>query len=208
MHATFSCTLQPEEFTMRKTLLFGIVVVTLATAPASAQSLTDFFRNANLDPLAKSSTIRILVAQSTSKTAQPDVNAFDDFFLINGPGKLVVNFDRNLNNKGEVPLRGWLGQNPYSNHDISADLQDGFAKVIAYFKLANGMAANVAAYKTSNTVQIVYDYSVPLTPAANLCQEYLYTPVTGGFQKGMQTGCFWSLKNFHPHTSAGRLGNK
>jgi hypothetical protein len=192
---------------MRKTLLYGVVFATLATAPASAQSLTDFFKYANLYPLAQSSTIRDLVAQSTSKTAQSDVNTFDDFFLINGPGQLAVNFDKNLNNKGQASISAWLGQNPYSNHEISADLQDGFTKVIAYFNLGNAKAANVAVYQTSKAKQIVYDYSVPLTSTPQLCQGYLFTPVTGGFQRGIQTRCFWSLHT-PASSSAGRLGKK
>ena len=94
---------------MRKALLLGAVLSMLAIAPASAQSLTQFLQSANLDPLAQSPKILNLEAQSSSKTAQADVNAFDDFFLINGPGKLVVNFDKQLQNKGEVPIRGWIG---------------------------------------------------------------------------------------------------
>jgi len=190
---------------MRKALLLGVVAATLAIAPASAQSLTQFFQSANLDPLAHSPMLLNLEAQSASKTAQPDVNAFDDFFLINGPGKLVVNFDKQLQNKGDVPLPGWIGVAQYSNHAITADLQEGFEKVKAHYKMPNAKAGHVTVYKTLNTGQLVYDYAVQRTPGAPSCQEYLFTPSTGGFQLGMQTGCYWSLQNFRPRTASGKL---
>ena len=95
---------------MRKVVLLGAVASMLAIAPASAQSLTQFLQSANLDPLAQSPKVLNLEAQSSSKTAQADVNAFDDFFLINGPGKLVVDIlDKQLQKKGDVPIRGWIG---------------------------------------------------------------------------------------------------
>lgn len=185
---------------MRNALLCGIFAAILVAAPARAQSLTDFFRGANLDPLAQSPTVLNLEAQSTSKTPQADVNVFDDYFLINGPGKLMVNFDRSLQNKGQVPLPGWMGVARYSNHDISADLQDGFQKVIAHYKMPGAKAAHVAIYKTLNTAQLVYDYAIP---RGARCQEYLFTPATGGFQLGLQTNCYWTLAGFrHPLASA------
>lgn len=193
---------------MRKTLLYGVFAATLAAAPASAQSLTDFFKNSNLDPLAQSPRILDLEGQSTTKKAQGDVNAFDDFFLINGPGKLVVNFDKSLQNKGQVTIPGWIGVAQYSNHDISADLQDGFKQVAAHFKLANAQAAHVVVYKTLNTQQLVYDYAVQPTPTAQRCQEYLFTPASGGFQRGLMTSCFWTLQGFRrpAATAAGKPG--
>ncbi|MFI5020580.1 MAG: hypothetical protein ACHQRJ_02860 [Alphaproteobacteria bacterium] len=193
---------------MRKALLLGAVASMLAIAPASAQSLTQFFQSANLDPLAQSPKILNLEAQSSSKTAQADVNAFDDFFLINGPGKLVVNFDKQLQKKGEVPIRGWIGVALFSNHDIMADLQAGFEAVKAQYKMPNAVAAHVVVYKTINTQQLVYDYAVQKTPDAPTCQEYLFTPATKRPQLGMATGCFWTLQGFQPpHTAAGKLAN-
>jgi hypothetical protein len=193
---------------MRKALLFGLAASIWATAPASAQSLTDFFKNANLDPLAQSPMVLNLEAQSASKTAQADVNAFDDFFLINGPGKLVVNFSKTLQNKGQVSIPGWIGVAQYSNHDISADLQEGFQKVKANFHMPNAKAGHVTVYKTINTQQFVYDYAVQPTPKSTQCQEYLFTPATGGFQRGLMTSCIWTLKGFgRPGAaSSGKVG--
>ena len=189
---------------MRNALLYGLFAATIVTAPAQAQSLTDFFRSANLDPLAKGSTVLNLEAQSSSKTPQSDVNVFDDYFLIAGdcqrPPASVVNFDRQLQNKGEKTIGCWIGVAQYSNHAISADLQDGFQKVIANYKMPNAKAAHVAIYKTLNTGQLVYDYAIP---RGARCQEYLYVPATGDFQLGMSTSCYWTVQGFkRPAASA------
>jgi len=85
----------------------------------------------------------------------------------------------------------WAGNTPYSNHDIFFDLQVGFALVKAHFNLPNALAGNVTVYKTLNTNQIVYSYAVSRT--ATVCQQYLFTPATGTFQRGMQASCYWSL---------------
>src|SRR5665647_341269 len=77
-----------REDVMRKALLLGLMACVLAVAPARAQSLTFFFNTAFLDPLAQSPLLLNLTAQSSRRIAQADVNAFDDFFLINGPGRL------------------------------------------------------------------------------------------------------------------------
>jgi hypothetical protein len=176
---------------MRKELLFAAVAILLAIAPARAQSLTFFFGSANLDPLAQGPQLKILAAQSSNKIPQGDVNAFDDFFLINGLGKLKVNFNAQLQNKGQKPLPGWLGNIPYSNHAISYDLQAAFVLVKAKFNMPNARAGNVTVYKTVNTKQIVYSYAVSLT--RTVCQQYLFTPVTGDMQIGVRASCFWSL---------------
>ena len=194
---------------MRKALLFAAFVAALAAAappaPASAQSLTDFFKNANLEPLAKTNDVLDLVAQSTSKTPQGDVNSFDDYFLINGVGKLVVNFNRSLQNKGQTAIPGWIGVAPYSNRTITADLQAGFQAVVEHFRLVNAKAAKVVVYKTLNTGQLVYDYSIPVRSTPNICQEYLFTPETHGFQPGMAVRCYWTLEGFKVprHSAAG-----
>ncbi len=190
---------------MRKALLLGLAVVTLAIAPARAQSLTSFFQTANLFPLAQSPTVLNLVAQSTTKTPQANVNAFNDFFLINGPGKLVVNFNKNLQNKGQVPIKGWIGVLPYSNHEIFSDIQREFDQVKARYNMPNARAARVTVYKTVNTHQLVYDYAVQTTSSVS-CREYLYTPATNGFQLGMVTRCYFSLPTPQGQTSAGRPG--
>jgi len=192
---------------MRNVLLCGLFAATIVTAPAQAQSLTDFFKNANLDPLAKAPTVLDLEAQSASKTPQSNVNVFDDYFLIAGdcqrPPASVVNFDRQLQNKGEKTIGCWIGVAQYSNHQISADLQDGFDKVIANYHMPLGTrAAHVVIYKTLNTGQLVYDYAIP---RGSRCQEYLYVPATGGFQLGMSTSCYWTLKGFRP-SAAGKVG--
>jgi hypothetical protein len=188
---------------MRKTLLLSLFACMLAVAPARAQSLTFFFNTAYLDPLAQSPLLLNLDAQSVSRTPQVDVNAFDDFYLINGPGRLKVNFDRWLQNKGQVPLPGWIGVAQFSNHDIFYDLQAGFESVKAKYNMPNARVGRVTVYKTLNTGQLVYDYAVALTPT--LCQEYLFTPQTGGFQLGYRVNCYVSLRSVRRGV-AGRAG--
>jgi hypothetical protein len=165
---------------MRKALLFGVAASVLVAAPASAQSLTFFFNSAYLDPLAQSPLVLNLTAQTANKVAQADAKAFNDYFLINGPGRLMVNFDRQLQNKGQVPLPGWIGVAQYSNHEIFYDLQDGFQRMKANYNMPNARAGHVTIYKTLNTGQLLYDYAVQISPT--LCQEYLFTPFTGGFR--------------------------
>lgn len=192
---------------MRKTLLYAVVAATLATAPASAQSLTGFLGGSNLDPLAQSPYVLNLEAQSSTHTAQANVNAFNQFFLINGPGKLVVQFNNALQNLGQVHIRNWIGVAQYSNHDIWFDLQYGFDLVKAQFNLPPGAkAGHVVVYKTLNTGQLVYDYAVQLPLGSPTCQEYLFTPAILGYQIGMRTRCFWSLADFRRplRSSAGR----
>lgn len=189
---------------MRKILLSVITASVLATAPAKAQSLTFFFLTAYLDPLAQSPLLLNLSAQPSSRVAQADVNAFDDFYLINGPGKLRVHFDHDLQNKGQVSLPGWIGVAQYSNHEIFYDLQYGFQQVKANYNIPNARAGRVTIYKTLNTGQLVYDYAVQLT--ATRCQEYLFTPITGGFQKGFVVNCFQTLRGGRTSMAAGRSG--
>ena len=186
-------------------LMLGAAAATLAFTPAKAQSLTDFFKNANLDSLAQSPRVLNLTGQSASGTAQADVNAYDDFFLINGPGKLMVNFDKQLQNKGQVALPGWIGVAQYSNHDISADLQDGFEKVKQRYRMPSAKAGHVTVYKTINTQQLVYDYAVQQKAGSSTCQEYLYTPQTGGFEVGMRVNCSVTLRG-SMRGKAGRPG--
>jgi hypothetical protein len=189
---------------MLKTLLYGAIAATLAIAPASAQSLTGFLGGSYLDPLAQSPLVLNLEAQSSSHTPQADVNAYDQFFLINGPGKLAVQFNHALQNLGQVRIPGWIGVKPYSNHEIWYDLQWGFELVKTHFNMPNAKAAHVVVYKTLNTDQLVYDYAIPV-PGTPVCQEYLFTPVTFGFQAGLRTRCYWTLDQFRRpiRTSAG-----
>jgi hypothetical protein len=182
---------QSPEFFMRKRLWLVALALLLTAAPARAQSLTLFFNNANLVPLAKSPQLRILAGQPANKMPQADVNAFDDFYLINGPGKLKVHFNAQLRNLGMKALPYWAGNSPYSNHDIFFDLQVGFTLVKAHFNIPNALAGNVTVYKTTNTNEIVYSYAVSVS--RTVCQQYLFTPATGGFQRGMQASCYWSL---------------
>jgi hypothetical protein len=178
---------------MRKHLLLAAAAILLSVAPASAQNLTFFMSTAWLDGLAQAPTIRILAAQSSAHVPMADVNAFNDFYLINGPGRLQVHFNYGLQNLGQKPLPGWVGQSPYSNHQIFADIQTGFNLVKAKFGMPNARAGNVTVYKTTNTNQIVYSYAVSLTPT--VCQQYLYTPATGNMQIGLRASCYWSLFN-------------
>lgn len=176
---------------MRRAFLLGVVAFVLAVAPARAQSLTFFFNTSWLDPLAQTPLVMNLVAQSSRRVALSDVNAFDDFFLINGVGKLRVNFNGQLQNKGQVPLPGWLGAAPYSNHEILYDLQVGFERVKANYNMPGARAGHVIVYKNVQNAQLVYDYAVQIGP--RICQEYLFTPATGAFQLGMRVGCFQTL---------------
>lgn len=189
---------------MRKALLLGIAASVLAIAPASAQSLTFFFNTAFLDPLAQSPLLLNLTAQPASRVAQADVNAFDDFYLINGPGRLRVHFNHALQNLGQVPLPGWIGVAQYSNHEIFYGIQSGFEQVKAKYNMPNARAGHVTVYKTLNTGQLVYDYAVQI--AGNRCQEFLFTPFAGGFQRGFQVSCFQSLRGGRASMAAGRLG--
>lgn len=192
---------------MLKALLGGLFAAFLMAAPASAQTLTFFLGTANLEPLAHTPTVLNIEAQSATKTPQFNVNLFDDFFLINGNGKLVVNFNYALANKGQKQLPGWIGVAQYSNHEILMfDLQFGFELVKTHFNIPNAQAAHVVIYKTLNTGQLVYDYAVPLAPHANRCQEYLFTPAGWGYQLGMQTSCYWSLGSFGPSARLGTAG--
>ena len=179
---------------MRKTLFYGIVAAILAAAPANAQSLTGFFGGSNLEPLANGPLVRNLEAQSQNRVPQPNVNAFDDYFLINGTGRLVVNFNGALQIKGLVPISTWIGVAPYSNHEIWFDIQAGFDIVKQHYNMPNAAAGHVVVYKTVNTQQLVYDYAVALQTGR--CQEYLFTPATFGFQMGLMTRCHWSLSDF------------
>ena len=190
-------------FCMRKELFFAAIITLLAVAPARSQSLTLFFNSANLEPLAQSPQLRILAGQSSNKSPQADVNAFDDFFLINGPGKLEINFNGQLQNKGQKPLPYWAGNTAYSNHEILYDLQAGFSQVKAKYNIPNARAGNVTVYKTLLTKQIVYSYAVSLS--RTICQQYLFTPATGGLQIGMRAGCFWSLSNARQARPGGRM---
>jgi len=188
---------------MRSELFFVAIIILMAVAPAHAQSLTFFFNTTNLEPLAQSPQLRILAGQSSNKIPQADVNAFDDFFLINGPGKLEVNFNGQLQNKGQKPLPYWAGNTAYSNHEILYDLQAGFSQVKAKYNIPNARAGNVTVYKTLLTKQIVYSYAVSLS--RTICQQYLFTPATGGLQIGMRAGCFWSLSNARQARPGGRM---
>ena len=176
---------------MRKAFMLGVVALVLAAAPARAQSLTAFFNTAWLYPLAHTPLVMNLVAQSSRRVALANVNAFDDFFLINGEGRLRVNFNGQLQNKGQVPLPGWVGAAPYSNYEILYDLQAGFERIKAYYNMPAARVGHVIVYKNVQNSQLVYDYAVQIGPRT--CQEYLFTPATGGFQLGMRVGCFQTL---------------
>jgi hypothetical protein len=193
-----------QEDSMRKALWFGVVIAMLSIVPARAQSLTFFFSSAFLDPLARGPTVLNLTAQTANKVAQADVNAFNDFYLINGVGRLKVRFNQQLQNLGQVTLPGWIGVAQYSNREIFYDLQFGFQQVKANYNIPNARAGHVTIYKTLNTAQLVYDYAVQIGPT--LCQEYLFTPATGGFQLGFRVNCFQTLGNVRGKFSAGRLG--
>jgi hypothetical protein len=190
---------------MRKTLMYGAVAVALVAAPANAQNLTGFLGGSNLEPLAQGPLVLDLEAQSATHTPQADVNAYNQFFLINGPGKLVVQFNNALQNLGQVKIPGWIGVKSYSNHEIWFDLQYGFEQVKAHWNMPNAKAAHVVVYKTINTDQLVYDYAIPVS-GLSVCQEFLFTPFTFGFQVGLRTTCYWTLAQFRRpvRSSAGR----
>jgi hypothetical protein len=177
--------------------------LTAGTAEAQGFSLTDFFKTSNLQPLAGTPMLLNLGAQMDHRTFQQDVNNFDDFMLIDGTGKKRVVFNRHLMNQGTMTLGGWMGVAQFDNHTISSDLQAGWQAVKAKYSLTNGVA-HVIVYKTINTSQLVYDYAVQLGSSGMDCQEYLYTPATGGFQLGMRTGCWIGLSTTYSRkTSAG-----
>jgi hypothetical protein len=192
---------------MRKVLLAATAASAFAllagTAVAQSNSLTTFLSSSNLTPLSQTAMVLNLEAQMADGSGQQDVNNFNQFFLINGTGKLVVQFNGTLANQGQKVLPGWMGVAQYSNHAISSDIQAGWQAVKAKYALTNAVA-NVVVYKTLNTAQLVYDYGVQTAPGSKVCQEYLYTPATQGFQIGMQTGCSWSLSGFSGMRSSGK----
>jgi len=194
--------------TMRKALVFGVfgvsAVLLAAVSPARAQAevllpypaLTIFFRTANLEPLSQSQFVLNLAAQSSTKQPQANVNLFDDFYLINGqwsgsPNNLIVHFNGSLQNLGQRVIPTWIGVAQFSNHAITYDLQAGLQQVKAKYGMPSARATSVVVYRTINTGQIVYDYRIPI--AGGRCQEYLFIPDNGGFQLGMQGGCYISL---------------
>ena len=191
---------------MRKTLLMTVAVVALGVAGAQAESLTEFFAKSDLTALAKSNTVLNLEAQSTAKKVKDDVDTYDDFFLINGEGKLVVNFNHAFKNKGQKRLPGWVGVSKYNNHTITDDIQTGWNVVKAKYALTDGVA-HVVVYKTLNAQppRFVYDFAVPNEPGGTMCQEYLYLPASREVEPGMPTGCYWSLKDF-PTAALGSVG--
>ena len=102
-----------------------------------------------------------------------------------------VHFNGALQNLGQKAIPMWIGVAPYSNHAITYDLQGGFEQVRAKYGMPAARAASVVVYRTLNTGQIVYDYRIPTK--GGRCQEYLFTPDSGGFQIGMQVNCYMSL---------------
>ena len=95
---------------MRKLLLAAAAASSLAlmagAAGAQSNSLTTFLSTSNLTPLAQTATVLNLEAQMTDGSGQQDVNNFNQFFLINGTGKLVVQFNGALANQGQKALPG------------------------------------------------------------------------------------------------------
>jgi hypothetical protein len=122
-----------------------ILAAVFGTTFVRAQSLTAFLRDVDLFPLAQGGTVDYLEAQSTSETADTDIDSFNDFFLVSGTGKLIVNFDRELRTKGEKVIEQRHAYD-YSNHDIPVDLKVGFSKIKQYFSLGNVAVSNVVIY--------------------------------------------------------------
>jgi hypothetical protein len=179
------------------------LLLTGTAADAQSFSLTQFFATSNLEPLSGTPTLLNLGAQMAHRTFQQDVNSFDDFMLINGTGKKRVVFNRHLMSQGGMTLGSWIGVAQFDNHAITSDLQAGWLAVKAKYSLTGGLA-HVIVYKTINTSQLVYDYAVQSGSSDMICKEYLYTPATGGFQPGMQTGCWIGLSTTYSRkTSAG-----
>lgn len=180
---------------MRKLLMLSVAAMLVAVSPVYAQSLTFFFKTAYLEPLAQTPTVLNLAAQSSRKVPQADLNAFDDYFLINGNGRLKVNFNRQLQNKGQVDLPGWVGVAPFNNFAISYDLQSGFERVKEHFGMPTARAARVTVYRTFNTGQLVYDYAVPNLPTTgSSCREYLFSPDSGQIELGMTVTCYMTIQ--------------
>ncbi|MCP4129374.1 MAG: hypothetical protein GY754_00015 [bacterium] len=169
------------------------------------ESLTKFFHDSDFSQISKTKTNRLLVAQKVSKTGSDDVNNFNDFFLINGMGELLVNFDHALKVKGEVKMPGWLGPANLDNKNIKDDIQDGWQAVKKAFSIS-GPVTNVGVYKTLNTNQIVYCYTV-LPSKNDMCMQYLYTPATKKSEVGMWARCYMDLdlKNVQKLGSAGEV---
>ena len=181
---------------MRQALLYAAAI--LAVEPASAQSLTGFLGSSNLKPLAQSPNVLDLAAQSSTHTPQANINAFDQFFLINGTGERVVEFDKHLGNHGQMAIPRWVGVKPYSNDEIWFDLVLGLEQIRIYYSIPSAKAASVVVFKTVNTDRLMYDYVIQQSPDSQVCQEYLFAPATFDKQTGLRTACFWTLQQFEP----------
>lgn len=189
------------------TISLAVSLLVLGVVSAKAQNLTTFLSTSDLTKIARTSEVRDLAAQNAAKTGSQDVNTFDDFYLINGTGHLVVNFDHSLKVKGQAEIPGWFGPASMSNKEITADIQDGWLVVKKAFGLS-GPVANVTVYKTLNTSQIVYCYTALPADSNNMCMQYLYTPATKKTEPGMKATCYWDLKHFESSDkgSVGKVG--
>lgn len=174
----------------------AVCLCMLWPALSSADPLRDFLGGADLSSISQSTKVLILEAQSVQP--QTDLNAFDDFFLVNQAGTLLANFDRGLAVKGskEIPRR--LGLEVYSNHDIPAvGLQEGLDKVRPNFLLNGAAVGHVSIIRPLVPSQpFVYDYTVVTNTPGSGCFEYLYVLPSMTFQKGYPTYCQWTLQQF------------
>lgn len=191
------------------TISLAVSLLALGAASAKAETLTAFFSTSDLTKIAGTTDVLDLAAQNAAKTGSQDVNTFDDFYLINGTGQLVVNFDHSLKVKGQAKIPGWLGPALMSNKEITADIQDGWLVVKKAFGLS-GPVANITVYKTLNTSQVVYCYTALPADSNNMCMQYLYTPATKKTEPGMKATCYWDLKDFESSDkgSAGKAGTE
>lgn len=159
----------------------------------SSESVTLFLRSVDYKSLGGTQDVVLLIGQSSRKAYLTDVNDCDEFFLINGNGNLNVEFNQKGEKVKECPIPGWIGVGNYiAKDEIHWDLQQGFLEVQKHFGLHEAKLGNIGIYKTLNTQEIIYDYTIDV-PGASFCQEYLYAPASGTFQVGMQTTCFWNM---------------
>jgi hypothetical protein len=179
--------------------LFPLAMILSVVASSHADPLRDFLSSPGVASVAGGDKVLILEAQSASNIPAADVNWFDDFFLINASGTLVVNFDRAYFIKGQKKIQRWLGPEIFSNTAIPPiDLQEGFNEVRQHFALGAANAAHVSIFQplVPNS-SIIFDYVIAADNTGSTCREFLYITASKSFQTGSSaTKCQWTLQQF------------
>lgn len=191
---------------------FSIICLSIASplfaADTEHYTLDSFFQKIDLYKLTKQYKVQNLMAQMEDLTASTDnVDDFKDFIAITswkklGGGTSFTEF--NLKQKKVRPPRhedeSWMGSDFFSQKEINKKklnkigLQDGFNKVRVCMArkgiLLSKQMTRVVIYKSVRSQEIIYDY-VFIDPnlMTGVCQEAIYSPVTGECDLGMRVDC-------------------